>query len=246
MTQVRECEMKDCKACFRVLAAAGFVAFCCAVNAVSSDPITIGDRLELFLDDYLIAEVQGDVRQQLVRPEPKEVVFVADRPWEGNTSGYYTFFQDKDFYRMIYRGWRHDEEKKAVHPEVTCYAESKDGIHWTRPDLGLFEWEGSKQNNIVWLGAGAHNFTAFRDNNPATPAEARYKALGGGSDGLLAFQSLDCVHWKLIQEEPVITNGAFDSQNLAFWDSERDEYRAYRGTLARYTNRDVQGFHHLG
>ncbi|MEO8494168.1 MAG: hypothetical protein ABI614_03795, partial [Planctomycetota bacterium] len=82
-------------------------------------------------------------------------------------------------------------------------------------------------NNIVWLGPGTHNFTAFRDDNPATPAESRYKAFGGGGGGLLAFASPDCKHWRLIQEKPVITNGAFDSQNLAFWDTDRGEYRAY-------------------
>jgi len=44
----------------------------------------------------------------------------------------------------------------------------------------LFEWNGSKKNNIVWMGAGAHNFTAFRDNNPATADASRYKAFGRG------------------------------------------------------------------
>ncbi len=203
------------------------VAISTIAPTFSADPIAIDNQLELFVDDHLIGEIRGDVQQQLLRPEPKEVVFVADRPWEGNTSGYYTYFRDGDLYRMIYRGWQHDEKKKAAHREVTCYAESKDGIHWTRPNVGLFEWEGSKENNIVWLTPGTHNFTAFRDDNPATPAEARYKAFGGGGGGLLAFQSPDCIHWKLIQRKPVITNGAFDSQNLAFWDTDRGEYRAY-------------------
>ncbi|HUG69937.1 MAG TPA: hypothetical protein VMM76_19450 [Pirellulaceae bacterium] len=195
--------------------------------AFCANPISIESRLELFVDDHLIGEVTGDVRQQLLQPEPQEVVFVTDEPWEGNTSGYYTYFQDGDLYRMIYRGWQHDEQHKAVHKEVTCYAESQDGIHWTKPKLGLFEWNGSKENNIVWLGPGTHNFTAFRDDNPATSAESRYKAFGGGRGGLLPFESADCKHWKLIQEKPVITNGAFDSQNLAFWDTDRGEYRAY-------------------
>jgi hypothetical protein len=44
---------------------------------------------------------------------------------------------------------------------------------------------------------------------------------------LVAFQSADGLHWKPLSDQPVITNGAFDSQNLAFWDSERREYRAY-------------------
>ncbi len=196
-------------------------------SKVAGRPIDVGNRLELFVDDYLIGKVSGDVRQQVLRPEPKEVVFVADEPWEGNTSGYYTFFQDGDLYRMIYRGWQHDNLQKAAHKEVTCYAESKDGMHWTKPNLGLFEWNGSKQNNIVWLGPGSHNFTAFRDENPAAPAESRYKAFGGGRGGLLPFESPDCKHWRLIQDQAVITHGAFDSQNLTFWDTDRREYRAY-------------------
>ncbi len=198
-----------------------------AAPLLSAEPVDIGSRLELFVDDYLIGQTIGDVGQQLMLPEPREVVFVADEPWEGNTSGYYTYFQDGDLYRMIYRGWQHDPQQKAEHPEVTCYAESRDGIHWTKPKLGLFDWNGSKDNNIVWLGPGSHNFTAFRDDNPAAPATSRYKAFGGGRGGLLPFESADCQTWKLIQDKPVITNGAFDSQNLAFWDTDRQEYRAY-------------------
>lgn len=209
------------------LAAACLVVICASKLVFCAEPVDVGNRLELFTDDHLISDIKGDVRQQLLRPEPKEVVLVTDEPWEGNTSGYYTCFQDGDLYRLIYRGWQHDAQKKAAHKEVTCYAESKDGIHWTKPNLGLFEWNGSKKNNIVWLTPGTHNFTAFRDDNPAAPAEARYKAFGGGGGGLLPFQSHDCVHWKQIQGKPVITHGAFDSQNLAFWDADRGEYRAY-------------------
>ena len=207
-----------------------FVLLLTATTVFSGEPVDIGSRLELFVDNHLIGEIKGDVHQHLIRPEPKEVVFETGKPWEGNTSGYYTVFQDGDLYRMIYRGWQHDEKMKAAHKEVTCYAESKDGIHWRKPKLGLFDWNGSKENNIVWLSPGTHNFTAFRDDNPKAPAESRYKAFGGvGSfgGGLVPFESPDCTHWKLTQKKPVITNGAFDSQNLAFWDTNRKEYRAY-------------------
>ena len=201
-----------------------------STSAFSVEPIDVGNRLELFVDDYLISDTKGDVRRQMIRPEPKEVVFETDEAWEGNTSGYYTVFQDGDLYRMIYRGWQHDAKMKAAHVEVTCYAESNDGIHWSKPQLGLFEWNGSKENNIVWLGPGTHNFTAFRDENLNAPAESLYKAFGGvGSfgGGLLPLESPDCKHWKQTQDKPVITNGAFDSQNLVFWDTDRNEYRAY-------------------
>jgi len=213
------------------LFAASFVLSLAGSFAHAVEPtVDIGNRLELFVDDHLISDSKGDVGRQLVLPEPKEVVFETDASWEGNTSGYYTVFRDNDLYRMIYRGWQHDTLKKAAHKEVTCYAESKDGIHWTKPNLGLFEWNGSKENNIVWLGPGTHNFTAFRDDNPNAPAKSQYKAFGGvGSfgGGLVPFESPDCIHWKLSRQKPVITHGAFDSQNLAFWDTDRKEYRAY-------------------
>ncbi len=221
--------MNNCtrKIALRTFAMTLLLAICVNTAAFGAEVVEVGNRLELFVDGHLIGAIQGDVRQQLLHPEPKDVVFVTNEPWEGNTSGYYTYFQDGDLYRMIYRGWQHDSLQKAAHKEVTCYAESKDGIHWMKPNLGLFEWDGSKKNNIVWLGPGTHNFTAFRDDNPATPAASRYKAFGGGRGGLLPFESPDCKHWKLIQDKPVITNGAFDSQNLAFWDTDRKEYRAY-------------------
>jgi hypothetical protein len=61
----------------------------------------------------------------------------------------------------------------------------------------------------------------------------RYKALAGikSEGGLFAFKSGDGIHWSLMSDKPVITNGAFDSQNLAFWDSVAGKYRAYWRTF---------------
>ncbi|MBS1828211.1 MAG: hypothetical protein JST93_23095 [Acidobacteria bacterium] len=194
----------------------------------------IGSRLELFADSGLIERLSGGARRELHRPEPREVSLVMDRPWEGNAVNYVTVFQDGERYRMYYRGANSVYTKDSytdTHRDVTCYAESTDGIHWTKPVLRLFEYEGSKENNIVWDGTGRHNFTPFRDGNPGAGAEARYKALGYGKEesgkGLFAFRSADGIHWTMMGNGPVITKGAFDSQNLAFWDSVRGEYREY-------------------
>ncbi|GAG51473.1 unnamed protein product, partial [marine sediment metagenome] len=180
-------------------------------------------------DDYLIDSKSDNIDFHVHQPKPAEAVFTADAPWEGNTSGYYSLFQDGDVFRMIYRGWQHDPSdiRRVVHPEVVCLAESEDGIHWRKPSLGLIEFEGSTDNNIIWKGTGSHNFTAFKDSNPACTADARYKALGSGKGGLFYFKSTDGVHWKIAEDEPVITKGAFDSQNLAFWDPQEKQYRAY-------------------
>ncbi len=179
----------------------------------------IGSQLELFTDDWLIAETRN-VELRLHNPVPQEVSIVFNQPWEGNSSGYVTVFKDDACFRMYYRGSNHDlETGEATHPEFTCYAESTDGVNWVRPQLSLFEFNGSKQNNIVWSGVGTHNFTPFRDTNPNCPREESYKALGVGDGGLYAFKSPDGVRWQLMSRRPVITKGAFDSQNLAFWDN---------------------------
>ncbi len=204
-------------------------------QALAGEPIALGTRRELFVDRFLIGETKGDLRLELQRPVPKEVVLVTDAPWEGNTCAYFTVFQDGDLYRMYYRGSHWDERRRrSTHREVTCYAESRDGIHWTKPKLGLFEFGGSKANNIVWDGIGTHNFVVFKDANPDAPADARYKAIAfgrrRGQRGLYVFKSPDGIHWSLIVDRPVITKGTFDSQNVAFWDPVAGLYREYHRT----------------
>jgi hypothetical protein len=203
-----------------------------ALAAQAADPIDLGSRRELLVDRFLIESLSGEAKQTVQRPEPREVVLVTDEPWEGNTCAYYSIFQDGPLYRMYYRGSHYDTEtQRAAHPEVTCYAESRDGIHWTKPKLGLFEFDGSKENNIVWSGIGAHCFTPFKDANPDCAADARYKAFARGrptgKKGIYVFQSADGIHWSPMHDEPVITDGAFDSQNLAFWDVHAGIYRGY-------------------
>ncbi|NUQ65334.1 MAG: hypothetical protein HUU20_22940 [Pirellulales bacterium] len=202
--------------------------------AETGSAIDLGSRRELFVDDFLIARMDG-AELKLHKPEPRDVAILCDQPWEGNTSAYYAIFPDDDRFRMYYRGSHVDEKtKRATHPEFACYAESRDGLTWEKPQLGLVEFNGSKQNNIVWAGQGTHNFTPFKDGNPACEPGARYKALAGATttvDGkargcLNALQSPDGLRWTLLSEA-VITAGAFDSQNLAFWDAVRGEYRAY-------------------
>ena len=200
--------------------------------------IDIGSRLELFVDDFLIDRLQGAERRlHSPAPQPEAVVF--DRPWEGNACGHYTIFQDGDVFRMYYRGadTLYEEGKKAEgsHPRVVCYAESDDGISWTKPSLGIVEFEGSTDNNIIWDGVGTNNFVPFKDPNPNAEPEAQYKAItvtrpsedGDRPRGIVPLRSPDGIHWTLTAESPMITKGFFDSHNLAFWDTVTGEYREY-------------------
>ena len=191
---------------------------------------SIGSDVELFVDRHRIASTNG-VDLRLQRPRRAEPAIRFDRPWEGPSSAYVTVFEDEGRYRMYYRGSPGDGRS-----EVTCYAESDDAISWRRPDLGLFDWHGSRANNIVWRGVGVHNFTPFKDSRPDVPDRERYKAVGRGTDpktALHAFASRDGIRWTPVSPQPVFTEGKFDSQNLAFWDANRDRYRCYFRTQYR-------------
>ena len=103
------------------------------------EPVRLGDRRELFVDHYLIDRLDG-ASLKLHEPQPAGTAIKYDRPWEGRGCAYITVLEDDGVYRMYYRGSPGDA------PEVTCYAESADGIEWTKPDLGLFDVAGTQDN----------------------------------------------------------------------------------------------------
>jgi hypothetical protein len=188
----------------------------------NKDAYEIGARRELFVDDFLIDGQSGNIERRLHHPEPREIALKLDQPWEGETSAYFAMLQDDERVLMYYRG----QAGPGSDGQVCCLAESRDGIHFTRVKAGLFEFDGSKDNNIVWKGVAAHNFTPFLDPNPAAPKDERFKAMGYSHHGrgLGVFGSPDGIHWRELLDHAAITNGAFDSQNLAFWDSQRQCY----------------------
>ena len=202
-------------------------------STVAEEIIPIGSRLEPLVDQALIQSLSGSAELKLHHPQPREVAIRFDQPWEGGASGYATIIQDNDVYRMYYRGHRYiidDPPLRQAQSECVCYAESSDGIHWTKPKLKLFQWPGAKTNNIIFMGSPeTHNFAPFLDTNPDCPPEQRYKAIGGttASKGLWTFQSADGIHWQRLSEAPVVTQGAFDSHNTAFWDPQHQRYSMY-------------------
>ncbi len=224
---------------------ASFLALLPVTTAIqAAKPVEIGSQRELFVDHHLIERLEG-ARLALHRPQPREIVFKFDQPWEGIYSGYETILKDGDKFRFYYRGM--PEAKHDFDTEVTCVSESTDGIHWTRPKLGVYEVRGTKANNVVLARSrGCHNLAPFIDTNPACPPDQRYKAMGGtGAPGLLGFTSADGLRWRQVQEKPVITKGAFDSQNNAFWSVSENQYVCYfrvfrdgKRWIARATSKD--------
>jgi len=200
--------------------------------------IDIGSRRELFVDNFLIDTLKN-VRHQLHQPDREGIAFPFDKPWEGNWSAYPTIIKDGDIYRMYYRGLPGVGDEMHA---VTCYAESSDGINWTKPNLGLYEVMGTRDNNVVLMEkeVWSHNFSPFLDTRPGIPKSERFKAIASEKkDGLVSFVSADGIHWKRWKEGYFFTDGMFDSHNVAFWSPSEKRYICYFRT---WTGTEYSGF----
>lgn len=191
-----------------------------------AEPLALGDRRELFVDHALIASMDN-VELRLQEPRRAGTALAFDRPWEGVFSAYPTILNDGGLYRMYYRGLPKGGEEGIAR---TSYAESPDGITWIKPNLGLYAWEGSTDNNIVFAEKNefSRNFSPFIDDRPGVPREERFKAIAGvETKGLAAFVSADGLNWKPWGPEYIFTDGMFDSHNVVFWSEHEQAYLCY-------------------
>jgi len=157
----------------------------CITGAVKTEEITstddakvihLGTQKQLFIDEFLIASSRNVTLTMNPPHQIFEPILVADKPWEIQGIGAYnTVLKEGEKFRMWYDalfiGGLPQEGARRL-----CYAESTDGINWHKPVLGLVEFDGSKENNIVaprnprWSMQGA---TVFIDER--APEEECYR-----------------------------------------------------------------------
>jgi hypothetical protein len=207
----------------------------------AEEVVALKNRRELFVDDFVAREVSG-VEYRLGVPLPSGTALHLDQPWEGRWGAYVSVISDGQKFMMYYRGGFGATNNE----DLTCYAESKDGVQWTRPNLGLFEVKGSKANNVV-LPMGeptwaTHNLSVFHDARPGVPADERFKAVGGGAGnnrllkfsglvrGLYRFVSADGINWRRLPGQPLFTEWALDSQNVLTFLPEENCFAIYLRT----------------
>ncbi len=203
--------------------------------------INIGKKRECFFDDFLIDTVRTTAETRVHRPVRRNPVFVHDGIGEGSASTFHNFFWDENIgkYRMYYLGRGADKEGRHIPGIRVCYAESEDFENWERPILNIYEFEGSKENHLITSTdeyPRLDNFFVFLDRNPDCPPEEKYKAImrkvqrGDPKEvhcdfGLEYLASADGVHFK--DMGPIHEHAAYDSLNIAFWDTEAKIYRCY-------------------
>ena len=136
-------------------------------------------------------------------------VLSADEPWEfhwvqGGRNA--VLFDPRDgLFKMWYVAADPDHPERAgwyAKTFLRCYATSRDGVHWTRPSLGLFEHRGSKRNNIIDESAGDGFLSSVVLDLDADDPAARFKSMGfcDGPEGpgVYAGRSPDGIRWERV------------------------------------------------
>ena len=190
-----------------------------------------GSAKQLFVDAGLIERMEG-LKVVVNRPTlTGEKCVVADRPWEHGLGGYFTVLQDDDMIRMYYETPNAATWEKSTQ-RLLCYACSKDGVHWEKPELDIVLFEGKKTNILMptadRLPSSFYGMfkgdCVFRDTNPECDPAERYKLIGGDQKTWV-FASPDGLDFA-----PMFEHSSFrsaDTQQVAFFDARIGRYVLY-------------------
>ena len=212
-------------------------------SSATAGIIEIGNRKQLFLDDLLVDEASR-ISRFMYRPDkyPGNPILTAEEPWEmgknrrGIVAGVeitgqtVIYDEQEGIFKMWYLGWMWEDGLRPW-----CYATSKNGYDWERPDLGIYEYESSKRNNIMFAATDPNYFNVFKDPRDPDPKRL-YKAQGevegpisNTTGGAINAYSPDGIHWTEHPDNPVVNHGAnfADASTVLGWDPKREKYVGY-------------------
>lgn len=197
-----------------------------------TSPTDLTGPWQLFVDDAGIAEKVNVTRvYHAFEKAASNPVLVPEKPWEGSTVYVYgTVLPTED--RIGYRMWYHSWAGGEYH---NLYAESPDGLHWIKPDLGLVAYGGNTQNNILFRRTKEdHNPQVIYTSWEPVP-ERRYKLMNWDYgrtppknmvSGYYGAWSADGIHWTDAPENPVFRDPTGDVGNFT-WDPHGARYIDY-------------------
>ena len=146
-----------------------------------------------------------------------------DQPWE-LAIAWSSIYRNPQtgLYQLWYQAYAGERDPRKTHRCVVCYAESEDGIHFTKPMLKLHDfktdrkpWEGSfPETNIILLASGGYgdrycNSVLYepRETDPARRYKMLYYDFSPDENqqewpGWHAAFSPDGIHWTKSSRNP--------------------------------------------
>ena len=168
---------------------------------------------QLFIDDFII-ERSINISKSLHSPESKGTVLTADENFQQvgvQTRNSPQWNSEKEIWEWFY--WAYYDTTTDARKDH--YATSQDGIHWDKPDLGLYEFNGAKNIPFDLPGDptayGDYMYHILRDEGEKNPSK-RYKGFFGAKDRKIGF-SPDGLKWEF-PDIPKIPS--YDESHLTF------------------------------
>lgn len=158
---------------------------------IASGPLKLAPGVkQLFLDNYLLSRLEN-VERKVRQPKKYGAVIRQDKTWEGTiqTRTGPSWNPEKNLWML----WYFAEPGPA-------YATSRDGVQWEKPVLGVEEFRGSWENNLLPKGL-TFIFYDPRDRDPGR----RYKAFAGEGSlhsrrgGFYPAVSADGLKWTVLR-----------------------------------------------
>ena len=202
-----------------------------------------GTQKQILFDDALVEDKRGFSLTMNPPSRTDAPVITADKPWDAKGVSHPSIVTgEKDVHEIWY--YTSDPDGNG---HIMCYATSTEGVTWEKPELGLFEYEGSKDNNIVSRGKLISVFV-----DPTDKPERRYKWIGDEGTGwgvtsvncggarfryftgeldtweyhsVVGGYSPDGINWAMY-DKPIMP-WYTDTQNVAYWDDRLERYVAY-------------------
>lgn len=176
--------------------------------------------------DDRVVEDRWHVERTVVvlQRHPRNPVLTRGHSWEGNGAYAGTVLRDPNdgLFKMWYGVFsEHNYRNRLPFSYNVCYAESQDGLVWDRPVLGLFDYEGSKENNVIALG---------REKTQQIDVELRPHGLGAGprffsihneKGGVFVATSQDGKAFRFLQEDSAVPYHSDTHNNFVYDDVRR-------------------------
>ncbi|MBW3599524.1 MAG: hypothetical protein KY475_19905, partial [Planctomycetes bacterium] len=202
----------------------------------------------LFVDGRLIDRLEG-ATLRLHKPQAANTILKNDKPWEGHHNFGIGVFHHKGQFYLYYRAMPGETFGK----HYAAVALSDDGVHWSKPNLGLVEVKGTADNNVVALEdedgrlqPAATNLDFWLDTNPQAPESERFKLVTYSTNGgphvpgptsgenavhtATFWVSADGFRFRKRDPQPEFSSrlkNSFDSFNVYFWSEAEQQYVGY-------------------
>ncbi|MFP6753077.1 MAG: hypothetical protein VB855_15450, partial [Pirellulaceae bacterium] len=189
----------------RLLTLLFFFSLSSSTRAEQEQPLQIGNRRQLLVDDFIVSDLVNVKRQ----------LGTVTRLNQGKPN-----FTDSKFYGTVayhqgrFKMWWRKPEKQGF-----GYAESRDGIHFTKlADLSGINFAGDFTLSVT---------INRQDIFPSYRYLAAYDAPGMAA-GIA--HSADGIHWIPLNDGKPVTHRAADTYNQVIWDPHEATYRLFTRT----------------